>query len=87
MWETKSNFSSLFDTNLESIELNISSLKARKNDFAIKGGDEFIAFSNLIMKTKENTELFFTSNAELNDEEKAQCVQMTNTVINNLKLI
>jgi hypothetical protein len=87
LWETKKSFSSLFDTNLESIELNITSLKARKNDFAIKGGDERIAFSNLIMKAKENTDLFFTSNAELNDEEKAQCVQMTNTVINNLKLI
>jgi hypothetical protein len=87
LWETKSSFSTLFDMNHESIELNIRSLKARKNDFALKGGDELTAFSDLIMKAKGNTELFFTSNTDLNDYEKTQCVQMTNTIINNFKLI
>ena len=87
LWEIKQNFKKLFDMYLESIQLNIDSLKARKNEFALKGEDERTAFSNLIIKAKENTDLFFTSNAELNDAEKAQCVQMTKTIINNLKLI
>jgi hypothetical protein len=83
LWDQNKKLNPEFYNAIETIKLNIDSLKKRKQESTTGSLNSFDA---IIKTAVKNTNAFFDDNKSLEKNEKQKCLDMCKTVISDLKL-
>jgi len=83
LWDQNKKLNPEFYNAIETIKLNIDSLKKRKQESTT---GSLNSFDGIIKTAVKNTNAFFDENKSLEKNEKQKCLDMCKTVISDLKL-